>query len=255
MENTLITIITDLEKKIDAYFGHFYNAEVGRSVNQNLNYDYDSLHNDDKQKVVINNYTTTTPFSAIPYWSMWYPQTVVNNNTYTYPTKTYSKIKNEDDNDITSSNIFTAAIAGIVLSFSSVYVIAKDEYITYWLSDIDNDLNTLSNLSRMSKYQDSIWLVKHAFDDWKSAMTKRTKPKIYAKFGCLGSCGLLIGSYLFSNSMGIGAGLLGLTGSGCYLLWKNLTHKHYSEKDYFNKFIEEINKLKLSLENNNIYST
>lgn len=85
------------------------------------------------------------------------------------------------------------------------------------------------------------------FNDWKNQMIKRTKPVLYGKTGCVSSSSLIIGGYLLSNPIGMGIGLVGLTGSGCYILWKRLAHKEFNEQDYFNKLVDEINRFNINL--------
>lgn len=99
-------------------------------------------------KIKINNYYSTTPLPPL-YYALCTPNhtTVINNNNFINTNNvTYSKVKSEgkvndevkkeNEKNDTLEKAFVVG-TGVALAFASTYVLAKGEYITYWLSDID----------------------------------------------------------------------------------------------------------------------
>lgn len=254
MEQKLSTVIINIYNKIDIYFSKYYKDNSNGSLHINTSqHEFNKHHDIHETKVVnITNYYTD-PLPWYMYMLNIQDKPTIINNIYTYPEAKNTNKTNKEDEIKDNKNDYSKVIGislGVALSFVSTYVLAKDDYISYWLSDIDNDINNLVYLSKDTPYFETSSQIKEAFSDWINMMVKRTKPIFLGKTGCISGSGLIIGGIFLSNPVGIGAGIVGLTGSGCYMLWKKLTHKDLNEKDYFNNLMSYINKFSVKLKEN-----
>ena len=161
------------------------------------------------------------------------PQVIVVNNpsqSQSGSSESKEKKKEEKDDDNTTLKV-VAVIAGVATSAIGTYVIAKDEYVNYWLSDIDEKIARLRELKDPELAEFLL-----AYDEWKSLFEKRTKSKTYAKATTIGSVlGGLGGAYLASTAIVL-TGVVGATAGGCYLLWKHMTTRTRTEDQAFSNF-------------------
>lgn len=130
--------------------------------------------------------------------------------------------------------------SGVTLSLVSTYVIAKDDYINYWLSNIDTEFNDLVELSQNTEYHKDIIIIYEAFRLWKNKLINRTLPILYGKLSCMAGTGSIIGGYLLGSVLTMSTGLVGLTAGGCYILFKHLTYKDLTEPELFQKMLAEM---------------
>jgi hypothetical protein len=141
--------------------------------------------------------------------------------------------------------------SAVVAAFASTYIIGKDEYVIYTLSGIESDMKNLVAESKDTMYHTDVLLLQESFNVWLRKMIQRTQPTFYGKIGCvIGSSGV-IASYFMNNTPCFYGGLLGLTASGCYLVWNSITlsNTNYLSKEdnCYQKVVDNITKLHQSL--------
>lgn len=251
MENHLLRNLTDLKYKIKWYFDRRYNNTIDRTENKTMN----NPSKDSKSNTTIVNNYYSDPY---PYrWWWWQPsqhQTVIINNNHDSPSNTNNNInknKKEKEEDHTLQKVVLIGV-GIAWSFFATYILAKDEYIGFWLTEANKNINLLMKQSGETRYFNSVCQVKHAFEDWSEKMTERSRPILGGKICCFGSGFGLGGALFFQDPVAIAIGIAGMTASGCYLLWKNMTQNTFSEQDLYNKLLQIIEKFENELKNNDI---
>lgn len=126
-----------------------------------------------------------------------------------------------------------ATVSGVALSLLGTYVIAKDEYINYLMSNLDQEMSELKQICGKMSSRGEILDILETYRIWKSLYEVRTRPKLCAKATTIGSSFIGLGGlYMMSSSLMLG-GVFGLTGSACFLLWKHLNNKPRSEENFF----------------------
>lgn len=213
MEQKLWKLLIDLNNKLTSHFAKFYN---------NSNFLEHEL-----QELELNQQAHVTDTKRIDVSNLFESYRNQSIKLHKKSSNIDSKLQNSKSN--TSKHIYT------------------DEYITYWLSDMDSNFESLLELSKGSNYYNDIIIVQSIFNSWKNKMVTRTKPIFLSKAGCLSGGGIILGAYLLSNPVGMGVGLLGLTGCGCYMLWNKFSRIQLNEKECFNELIASINSLSTRL--------
>ena len=216
--------LQSVKDALDEYFEHksTYQQNEGHMGN-NRNYD----NNDNNNIREVHHYH----HDRYPIMPLMQPPVIINNNPPSYSNRrTSSKDKDEKESDNSTVKVVTV-LAGAATAAIGTYVIAKDEYVNFCLSDLDERMDRLRQL----KDPDFFELIA-AYDEWKTLFEKRTKPQTYAKATTIGSVlGGLGGAYI-ASSVCMLTGAVGATAGGCYLLWRYLTEKKRSEDQVFAEF-------------------
>lgn len=179
-----------------------------------------------------------------------YPATqtvVINNNSCETDEpvryRTFPKEKKTDKEDTNTENKIVSIIGGVGLSFLGTYLISQDRYIKYYLSGIQNDMYKINLITTDPTKISSL---NNKFTTWRDLYLQKVKSVFYGKICALMSGFVLCGGYYFKNKSTMLSSVLGLTVSGCFLLWKWLTD--YNDTMYnksYTGFREEIINLQL----------
>jgi len=145
-----------------------------------------------------------------------------------------------------------AALIGVVSAFVGTRILAKDEYLTFWRSDLRLNVKELKAVCESGYQQPSPELINllQAYQDWSQLLEKRTKPRTYAKMSTvgliLGSCG----AFAFRFRPLATIALIGATASGCYWYYDHLTsRKRLTEREALKELRKSVQELKQTLEN------
>ncbi len=185
--------------------------------------------------IINNNYGSTIPLIIPQYHPIILNQGVKSSQLIS---KKKSEKKELSRGEIVAS---TGAIVGI-LSVGT-YLMSKDEYVTFYLSQIDENIKLLNSYypSYLKEYE-----------KWKSFYQKRTSGKCHAKLLGTGSLATSVGGFMILSNVALFGGLVSGTACGCYLLWKYLTDNIRKEKESYirlreniDKKIKELNKVNL----------
>jgi len=148
-----------------------------------------------------------------------------------------------------------AAIVGVAAAFMGTRVMSKDEYFTFWRSDLPSHIKEIKRICETkSKEKQVINLelvnVLEAYHTWSSLLEKRTKPRTLAKVGTVGSIlGTTVAVAMHLTPLAF-VGVIGATASGCYWYYDSLTSKKYiTEKEAFEELRKSVKTLKQTLEN------
>ena len=180
------------------------------------------------------------------------PAPIIINNSHSScgkSAKTESRKKSEEKEDkkeLSRGEIIVGMTVIAGMSAASVYVFSQDEYIKFYLSQIDDKISALKKYSNSKLYDVSVeidQIITH-YDAWKKLHTERTLNKCYAKV--IGTGSLLTGvtAFIVYSNVAL-AGLFGGILSGCYLLWKYLTdnmRREYKHYDLMDKAIKSVIK-------------
>ena len=224
--------LQSVKDALDEYFEHksTYQQNEGNMGN-NRNYDNNDnnnireVHHYHHNRYPILDHSVSPPFMQ--------PPVIINNNPPSYSNRrTSSSSKDEDEKESDNSTVkVVSVLAGAATAAIGTYVIAKDEYVNFCLSNLDERMDRLRQLKDPEFFE-----LIAAYDEWKTLFEKRTKPQTYAKATTIGSIlGGLGGAYV-ASSVCILTGAAGATVGGCYLLWKYLTTKKRSEDQAFADF-------------------
>lgn len=149
--------------------------------------------------------------------------------------ETEEEKKKKKKNDETDKTVQLLAGAGLViLSFTGTYIVAKDEYMRYYLSEIDKLFASLKETSKFYNDKNNcINFILKCYQEWIEMYTARTKRTLVGKIGCVGSGAASLGGLAIASTGLIWGGVIGATVCGCYLLWRHLTTKELTEKNMY----------------------
>jgi len=162
--------------------------------------------------------------------------------------ETKEKDKKKDENKvITRSDIvFGMGVVGGVM-VATTYFLSQDEYIQFYLSKIDEKMESLKKYTVDGKegYANNqndreIRNIIENYDSWKALHEKRTMGKCNAKIVGTGSVVSAITGFFFYSNVALFTGLAGGITCGCYLLWKYLTDNMRKERLYYDQMINGI---------------
>ena len=134
-----------------------------------------------------------------------------------------------------------STIGFIVTSFVGTYIVAKDKYINYKLSGVEDKMKKLKELTVSSPYQVQIRETEECFQNWRNTLLKQARPNFICKIGGITSIGLICGSFYFKKKIGILTGLFGGTMAGCYMFWKLLVTKKLRDDDSYSLLVNQLN--------------
>ena len=149
--------------------------------------------------------------------------------------------QNEEKDDVSRGSTTALKVAAVVMgvgaSFLGTYVMATDEYVNYYLSNLEQTMTPLREILRSEGGSDTkLRNFIDTYQEWKDKFEKRTKPKVIAKVTSAVSIVTGAGGIFVASTMVALTGVVGATASGCYLLWKHLTVKKRSEDEAFEQF-------------------
>lgn len=135
--------------------------------------------------------------------------------------------------DNATKSLGVATMVGV--SLATTFVASRDDRVQLWNSDLDNLVALVGDATLTQVYL-----------AWRDLYIARTQPKTVGKLG-LGASGVGLGACLY---LGTSAALpvVGLTCSGCFLLWKYLTDKTRDKLDEEERFRILISQLNNSVE-------
>lgn len=234
MANTLYEQLSDIKKTIDKYFrAELPSASIpSTSTNNRTHHTHHHYHHPEPR---IYGYF---PQSLYVLPSQRSSPTVIINNPPSDEKK--AKEKDEKSDEQSSTLKVLAVVAGMATSFAATYVLSKDEYIQYWQSELDDDMNRLRLCPRQ---EPEIIQLLVAYNKWKQMFTARTRPQTVAKAGAAVS--LLTGAgglFLASTALCL-TGVGGFTVGGCFLLWKTMQGKKDREQEAFENFLKILDQL------------
>lgn len=160
-----------------------------------------------------------------PYYPPNYNIINVNNGSnYKLRNRNSDKKEKKEENNVESKVIGTIIISGI--SFAAVWVFAKDGYLTLIRSGINNQIDTIRDLSLTSGDYPIVNSAIDSCKEWYNKRKQRTTNSFYSKVGLIGS-GLALGSGIFFGApVVIFGSVAGATASGCYMFWNHLTRSN-----------------------------
>jgi hypothetical protein len=261
MDYLLQEKLLGLSTKLNTLFGDRYKKQQEELYKSFESPAYTYSSNPPPQAIIPSSQQTIThvhydimpsPYPSPIFW--YYPptspgQTIIINNPNSDPrqeivTQTVIKKKKEDEEKNNTTNQIISVGGGILLSFVATWVLAKDDYVNYGLSEIENDFYDLCKLdTKEYDFDRQLEGFKDNFYRWKNIYIAVTKPKFYGKATCItsGFAGLT-GLFLGSTALMTG-GVVGLTAGGCYLLWKHLTNKYHNESNEYHMMMTNLNNV------------
>lgn len=138
--------------------------------------------------------------------------------------KKSSKEEEEERKDRSPSTLVKATAVTAIVStvFTATYMLAQDEYATFYFSDIDTEMEDLHNLtSHFPVIQSCV----DSYDEWKKLFCQRTKSSTVAKVGTTCSIIGAASGFFLASSPFILMGICGGTLGGAYLFWRHLKIK------------------------------
>ena len=230
MLKTIESIQKALRKitNVDSEFANNIPPENSNRNNQNYS-SYSQVH----------HYHHNSP-SYMPYFIPSGSSHVVNNNYYgptSTSTSTKEKEKKEKKKEPTSGEILlaSAALAGVALS--ATYFATQDEYIKYWMSNLDDHISELENYDDPTARN-----IAKLYRKWSKQYTSRTLKKLVTKgTGVVSSGAIIYGGMIVGASSGLFlGGIAGLTLSGCYYIWQQYTQDQDDETENLKALIDAI---------------
>jgi hypothetical protein len=171
------------------------------------------------------------------------PPTIIDNRSQTIIVNSDKKKDEKEKKDGTLQKVASVA-GGVGLVFLGTYIVGKDEYINYWLTDIEKEIEELNKLIIDGSYLKPSYLTfKEHYNNWKVLFTARTKPKLIGKMSCIGSGMIMFGGLYFGSRLTVVGGIAGTTVGGCYLLWKWLTNRNITERDKYSRVVTTLGTL------------
>lgn len=168
--------------------------------------------------------------------------TKVTNNVQNISTKEKSKEEEKPKEEKEDNTLRTAmAVGGIVVTaVASTYYAAKDEYIKFNISGIDNLIKDIYGYLNTAEKDE----LETNYRTWFEAFSERTKPVTYSKGGIVGFTTIGLTGLWASSSAGLIGGIFGVTASSCYWLWKKMTHRPDNERIRYERLMSNLLKIK-----------
>lgn len=200
-------------------------GQTETSQNGSLKLDQNQIPTSTTSTTIINHHH----HHSSPWDYMWFrprPSVVI--------IKEDKKKEDKKDNDFFQAEKVAALAVGIGAALYGTYHMAtKDEYATFWASDLDAKMKALSEYKTVSRD------LLEAYKEWKILFEKRTKPQAAAKVGTFGSIVIGCGGVLLSSPPFIVVGVVGAAASGCIWIWKKKHgEKGMTEVEAFQEFYQ-----------------
>lgn len=191
---------------------------------------------------------------------------VVNNNNYvdnswnTYSTHTVNSNtsnckdnEKEEDKKKEGNRPIMFLLGASALAFGATYLIATDDYMitSTKFKNLDDKLNKLVDKTKNTSMETQVKNIVENYNTFKNKLFLKYSTNFYSKLGLIGSTLVSLTYFFPFGTIALIPGILGLTGFGCYWLWKSLTKEDYNKIfDSFNSCIWSVTELKNNLTNN-----
>lgn len=168
-----------------------------------------------------------------------------------YQPQNKDKSKSKSDSMSTSGAVLAAG-SFMTLSAASTYIVAKDEYVIYCLSNVHQCITELMMMDLTSitdqTLRNEIIMLNQMYISWYDKFSPRTKGTLIGKTGILGSGFAGIACACLAGGPVAWAGVtLGATASSCYVFWKWLTDDKQIEQGDFNTMLNKVDTILLNL--------
>jgi len=178
--------------------------------------------------------------------------TIINPSSSTSSTgksKAEEKKKEKEESESNAALIIGAAVVGVAAAFAGTHVMAKDEYFSFWRSDLPSHIKLIKKICETINTE--LVNMLDAFQVWSELLERRTKKRTLAKVGTVGSViGTTVAVAMHLTPFFAFAGVIGATASGCYWYYDSLTsQKNITEKEAWTDLRKSVKKLKNTLEN------
>ena len=206
---------------------------------------------------VKNNISPEKPQSAVKFIPIPYgtqpSQNVTINNVVGNETKNENCRENENKKEggnkekknVSTTEIIMAGTLLTGVAVASTYVISNDQYLTFIISCIDDDINFISkNTNLLSDKQKTDFNdFKNIYESWYISYINKNKYPFYNKMAISGSAMGLIGGIFSQSSTLVLGGTLGI-GLGCvYYAWKYFIDEKFNIDDNNILYFSMIDKL------------
>jgi hypothetical protein len=188
-----------------------------------LTEDFSSLYSRTQQGYTRWNYRTNliSPIIVTPP-----TQTVIINNGQVDEEK---KDKKRETNNKLLSVIGVAAA-----SFIGTYLFAKDNYVRYLRSTINDDIQSMW---KDGAADDQVWQkirnITEKYNNWRQVYLSNAMPRFYSKLVLILSSLVFFGGMYTNKEKFILGGVAGMTLGGCALLWTWLTRRSTEANRFF----------------------
>lgn len=151
----------------------------------------------------------------------------------------------EKENKKIQKILAAGALSG--LAFLSTWMFAKDDFLIFYRSDIDKQMNDLMKVVSENTI-DPLLVVYikdffYSYSEWRSSYKSRTLRKSIGTLGCISSAAAGLSGFLLEKADFIYFGWVGTTLSGCCLLWNYLASNLKSEKLSYNHMMSKLNRI------------
>lgn len=208
--------------------------------------------NSELQEAIINFAKTLQEY----FHNVYYPQQQPNKTFKLQPnvltTNSIYNINTHDkkENKENKTNKFLRLIG--LLSLGSVYIVSKDDYVKYLLSNIHDKIIPLHKAIGESSYSQDIIDFTYLYIEWSREYYYRSESIFNAKvIGILSSAfglrGLIIGSQFMMLS-----GLIGFTCAVSFLLRRKITEDKLSESRRYYLMVRKLNEINEMINCDNI---
>ncbi len=231
LDSTILNILRDINKKLNFHFEKIYHPEK--------NYDQMNFmpsfapESSSREKPNICPRMEMNPINVTHInYPLLYPsnQQIVNiyGNIKEKEQLEKKEIMRTDD----KTRKILAGIGEAAIALAATYVTAKDEYIKYYLSDIESIFKNLDIIPETYHLRKEFLELKIGFENWRQVFLNKTKKNFLGKVSCFASAATGVGGIFFASGLVVSTGFVGLTASGCYLLWRYMKSE-YSDKDLY----------------------